>query len=221
MVQDSMPARLIERGTEGIGASYVLNRTTTTLGRDQDNDIVVTGQFISHRHAEVQWDGDRYVLVDLSRNGTFLNGARVKSPQLLHNGDIIVLPGNPSLTLVVEMSRTTATWIPEAMGPFGGSVAPIRVDTDRAEVWVRRERVHLRPKEYRALALLIEKGAVVVTKEALAARVWPEHNGAVSDDDIAQLISGLRRKLEADPDHPRHLVTVRGVGYRLDVNEPA
>jgi DNA-binding response OmpR family regulator len=39
--------------------------------------------------------------------------------------------------------------------------------------------------------------------------------GAVSDYNIEQLISRLRRKLEADPAHPRWLVTVRGLGYRL------
>lgn len=54
-------------------------------------------------------------------------------------------------------------------------------------------------------------------KEELAVHVWPEHGGGVTDADIAQLISGLRRKLEEDAEHPQYLLTVRGLGYRLVV----
>jgi DNA-binding response OmpR family regulator len=75
--------------------------------------------------------------------------------------------------------------------------------------------VELRRKEYLALALLWEKQGALVSKGELAQRVWPEHDGAVTDDDITQVVSGIRRKVEADPAQPRHLLTVRGLGYRL------
>ena len=91
----------------------------------------------------------------------------------------------------------------------------LRVDLERAEVWVNGRQVSLGPKEYLALAFLYRRRGALVTKEELAAQVWPEFQGAVSDYNIEQLISRLRRKLEQDPEHPRYVLTVRGLGYRL------
>ncbi|HZQ38468.1 MAG TPA: helix-turn-helix domain-containing protein [Dehalococcoidia bacterium] len=49
----------------------------------------------------------------------------------------------------------------------------------------------------------------------MAQAVWPEYQGGVGDYNIEQVISRLRRKLEPEPERPRHLLTVRGLGYRL------
>jgi two-component system response regulator RegX3 len=80
---------------------------------------------------------------------------------------------------------------------------------------VRGEAVTVGAKEYLALAYLYAQGGALVTKEALAGAVWPEYQGDVSDYNIEQLISRLRRKIEATPVRPKHLLTVRGLGYRL------
>lgn len=46
-----------------------------TLGSDRDNELVLTDQFVSGRHARLRWDGATWWLEDLgSRNGTFVNG---------------------------------------------------------------------------------------------------------------------------------------------------
>jgi DNA-binding response OmpR family regulator len=70
-------------------------------------------------------------------------------------------------------------------------------------------------KEYLTVQLLYQKRGALVTKEKLATHVWSEYAGAIGDASIEQIIFRLRRKLEADPERPRHLVTVRGLGYRL------
>jgi two-component system alkaline phosphatase synthesis response regulator PhoP len=75
--------------------------------------------------------------------------------------------------------------------------------------------VRLRPKEFQLLAMLAAHPGRAYTRRQLLDRVWgPGHAGDPRTVDVH--IRWLRSKLEARPDAPEHLVTVRGVGYRLD-----
>jgi len=75
--------------------------------------------------------------------------------------------------------------------------------------------VHLRPKEYRLLALLAAHPGRAYTRRQLLDRVWGiDHQGGPRTVDVH--VRWLRSNIETDPDRPVHLVTVRGVGYRLD-----
>jgi two-component system KDP operon response regulator KdpE len=90
------------------------------------------------------------------------------------------------------------------------------VELDLALREVRRggEPVHLTPHEYALLAELARHPGRVLTHRALLVAVW----GAQYADETHYLrvyMANLRRKLEADPARPRHLVTETGVGYRL------
>ncbi len=75
--------------------------------------------------------------------------------------------------------------------------------------------VSLTAKELLALSALQRRGGNLCSKDELARHVWPEFEGAVDDESIEQVISRLRRKIEPDPQHPRYLLTARGLGYRL------
>lgn len=78
------------------------------------------------------------------------------------------------------------------------------------------EEVQLTRREIELLQYLAEHGDRPVPREELLARVWgygPELGIETRTVDIH--IAKLRRKLEADPKNPAHLVTVRGAGYRL------
>ncbi len=76
--------------------------------------------------------------------------------------------------------------------------------------------VHLRPKEYGLLALLAAHPGRAYTRRQLLDRVWGhDHDGGSRTVDVH--IRWLRSKIEVHPAHPSRLVTVRGVGYRLDV----
>jgi hypothetical protein len=202
-----MAVRLIERDERGTTA-YALANGTARIGRDRDNDIVIAGDHVSRHHAEIVFENERYVLRDLgSKNGTFVNGTRVTAPHVLRDSDMITLAGHPAPALVFEMTGETVTVAPEGGG--------IWIDTRTAEVWVRGAKVEVTAKQFLALALLYGRGGALVTKEELARGVWPEFEGAVSDHSIEQLVSRLRARLEANPEQPRHLITVRGLGYRL------
>ena len=75
--------------------------------------------------------------------------------------------------------------------------------------------IHLRPKEFNLLAMLAAHPGRAYTRRQLLDRVWgPEHHGDPRTVDVH--IRWLRAKIEADPARPLHLVTLRGVGYRLD-----
>ena len=75
--------------------------------------------------------------------------------------------------------------------------------------------VELRLKEYELLLALIAKGGRVATRRELLSEVWSYREG-VSSRTLDCHIADLRRKLEETPDHPRHIITVRKVGYRFD-----
>uniref|UniRef100_A0A7V3RFY5 FHA domain-containing protein n=1 Tax=candidate division WOR-3 bacterium TaxID=2052148 RepID=A0A7V3RFY5_UNCW3 len=78
-----------------------LEKALLTLGRLEDNDIVLEDIFVSRRHAEVVRSGDDYIIRDCkSRYGTFVNGERITEKKLNY-GDEIQL-GNTLITFVDE-----------------------------------------------------------------------------------------------------------------------
>lgn len=98
-------------------------------------------------------------------------------------------------------------------------VAPLVTDAftvDFATLEARRgeEAVHLTPTEWRLLAELARHRGRVVTQADLLRAVWGPGYGRESNY-LRVYGNQLRRKLEADPSRPRHLLTEPGVGYRL------
>jgi two-component system KDP operon response regulator KdpE len=88
------------------------------------------------------------------------------------------------------------------------------VDLARRRVTRAGRDVHLTPIEYRLLTLLIANAGRVLTHRQLLREIWGPSHGADTHY-LRVYMTGLRRKLEADPTFPRHLRTESGVGYRL------
>jgi two-component system KDP operon response regulator KdpE len=90
----------------------------------------------------------------------------------------------------------------------------VEVDLTKRAVLRAGEDVHLTPIEYRLLTQLIANAGRVLTHRQLLREVWgPSH--AEDTHYLRVYMTGLRRKLEADPTRPRHIRTESGVGYRL------
>jgi two-component system KDP operon response regulator KdpE len=110
------------------------------------------------------------------------------------------------------------------MRPVPGGDTPIRVDDleiDLAKHIVRRAgaAVHLTPTEWDLLHELVANDGRTLTHRQLFHKVWGQSYGDPQGY-LRVYIAHLRRKLEADPYHPRLLLTDAGVGYRFD-SEPA
>ncbi len=96
----------------------------------------------------------------------------------------------------------------------------LRVDHERGEVLVNDQPVEpLTNLEYRLLSLLFDQRDKIIDKFQIVTNVWgEEYIDEVDDARIEKLISRVRQKIEDDPGSPRFLTTIRGRGYRLQVN---
>jgi two-component system, OmpR family, response regulator RegX3 len=94
-------------------------------------------------------------------------------------------------------------------------VGPVRLDAGRREVTVHDAPVELSRKEFDLLSLLMSHSGQVVTRDGCIDRLWWDQE-LTDTRTLDTHIKRLRRKIEPDPANPRHLVTVRGVGFRFE-----
>ncbi len=93
---------------------------------------------------------------------------------------------------------------------------PLVFDRRAAVLSRGEEEIHLTSTEFRLLGVLVDHPGQVLGRTALLEHVW-EH-GYFGDERIVDVhVRRLRKKLELEPASPATLVTVRGLGYRLDV----
>lgn len=93
---------------------------------------------------------------------------------------------------------------------------PLQLNTEQRWVRCQGKQASLTPRQVALLKALIEHAGAVIEREDLFRHVWEtEYTGDTRTLDVH--ISWLRRALEEDPRHPKYIKTVRGLGYRLDV----
>jgi two-component system response regulator RegX3 len=104
---------------------------------------------------------------------------------------------------------------PEELLPAVLEAGPVRMDIDRHTVSVRGEPVPLPLKEFELLELLLRNAGRVLTRGQLIDRIWgADYVGDTKTLDVH--VKRLRAKIESDTAEPRHLVTVRGLGYKFE-----
>jgi DNA-binding response OmpR family regulator len=111
---------------------------------------------------------------------------------------------------VRALLRRTSAGAAERTLVFGG----LRIDPARREAERDGQVIALTTLEFDVLHFLASRPGHVFSREALMERVWGSDR-IVGERSIDNLVSRLRRKIEPDPDHPRHLQTVWGAGYRF------
>ncbi|CAN5133030.1 response regulator transcription factor [soil metagenome] len=95
-------------------------------------------------------------------------------------------------------------------------VGPVRMDVDRHLVSVNGADTRLPLKEFELLEMFLRNPGRVLTRGQLIDRVWgSDYVGDTKTLDVH--VKRLRAKIEADPGTPTYLVTVRGLGYKLDI----
>ena len=92
---------------------------------------------------------------------------------------------------------------------------PVVMDVDRHTVSVNGEPIQMPLKEFELLELLIENVNRVLTRGQIIDRVWgSNYFGDTKTLDVH--VKRVRSKIEEDPSRPRHLITVRGLGYKFE-----
>jgi DNA-binding response OmpR family regulator len=98
--------------------------------------------------------------------------------------------------------------------PTHVTVGDISIDPGSHSVHLENEPIELSPKEYQLLLILAQQVERVFSVDELLAHVWGE--AWIGESQTVYVhVRWLREKIERHPDHPKHLLTVRGAGYKL------
>ncbi|WP_205473425.1 response regulator transcription factor [Nocardioides sp. SYSU D00038] len=102
------------------------------------------------------------------------------------------------------------------LSPATLEAGPVRMDVERHVVTVDGQEQRLPLKEFELLEMFLRNPGRVLTRGQLIDRVWgSDYVGDTKTLDVH--VKRLRAKLEPDPGEPKYLVTVRGLGYKLDL----
>lgn len=106
------------------GREYTIGDQPLRLGRDAGSDVVVSGHEVSRQHAEIRKDPDGYLLIDMSVNGTYVNGQRIGKTHRLARADVIRI-GNDEFRFYADARHSGPQMIPAvAAEPEPGPTEP-------------------------------------------------------------------------------------------------
>jgi pSer/pThr/pTyr-binding forkhead associated (FHA) protein len=105
------------------GREYTVGSSALSLGRDASANVVVAGQEVSRHHAEIRSEPDGYVLVDMSVNGTYVNGERIGKRHVLARADVIRI-GNDEFRFYADVGGAPAASVAAASAPAQETAGP-------------------------------------------------------------------------------------------------
>ena len=120
----------------------------------------------------------------------------------------------PRRAAVEARSTPDATYDANGVGAQPIRIHGIEIDPARRRVRIEGRDVELTDQEFRLLHLLATHAGIVFSREALLAKIW-RGDTYVTVRSVDTLVKRLRRRIEADPAEPKHLLTVWGVGYKF------
>ena len=94
----------------------------------------------------------------------------------------------------------------------------IEINLEKAQVFVKEKVVLLTPSEYKLLLMLMKYPHQVLSRQVVLANLWDTEGDFVDDNSLSVYIKRLRDKIEKYPSKPQYIKTVRGLGYRWDID---
>jgi DNA-binding response OmpR family regulator len=195
-VIESSPLSLVvlDLSLPGLGGLDILSRLRAIEARDERWRLPII--VLSGRDSET----DRIVGLDLGAD------------------DYLVKPFSPGELAARARSvlRRSAEAAASPRQPYRPSGSGVEIDRESRNVWVDGTAVELAAKEFELLAYLVDHPQRACSRSELLAAVWSSHTGWQTEATVTEHVYRLRLKIEADPQHPRWLRTVRAVGYRWE-----
>lgn len=90
----------------------------------------------------------------------------------------------------------------------------VSIDLLGSRAYLHGQPLDLTSAEYRLLCLLVRNIGRIVTRDTILNELWDSPGDFVDDNTLSVYVRRLREKVETDPSHPQHLLTVRGFGYQ-------
>jgi two-component system, OmpR family, phosphate regulon response regulator PhoB len=195
-VIESAPLSLVvlDLSLPGLGGLDILSRVRTSEARDGRWRLPII--VLSGRDSEM----DRIVGLDLGAD------------------DYLVKPFSPGELAARARSVLRRCATPTAGGTqaFTAAGSGVEIDRESRDVWVDGKPIELAAKEFDLLAYFIDHPRRACRRSELLAAVWSSESGWQNDATVTEHVYRLRLKIEADPQHPKWLRTVRAVGYRWE-----
>ncbi|MDE3154646.1 MAG: response regulator transcription factor [Acidobacteriota bacterium] len=218
-----------------------LQRTLGPLLRSRGYEVTIAGNG-AEALAALATEGPHVVILDLGLpdiEGTELcRRIRVSSPApiivlsargqetdkvlALDNGadDYVTKPFSPE-ELLARVRVALRRIRQEPVGSSGQiRRGGLTIDFDRHRVLRGDQEIRLTPKEFELLAFFATHPDRVLTRHAILKAIWGA-NAVDQPEHLWVLVGQLRRKIEPDPAHPRHIISEPWVGYRFVADEPA
>lgn len=115
-------------------------------------------------------------------------------------------------------SRIRAQLRRSGIGDAGGEnrlfSGPVSIDPFSGSAFLNNQPLGLTNAEYRLLCLLVRNAGQTVLRNTILDALWDGNGNFVDDNTLSVYIRRLREKIEEDPSNPKHLLTVRGFGYK-------
>lgn len=134
--------------------------------------------------------------------------------------DYITKPFSPKeLAYRVKAQLRRADYMqPEAVKDTILTAGPFALDEQKAEFLKNGTSIELKPKELGLMKYFLQNANKVISKERLYDAVWGEDFIGI-DNTVMVHIRRLREKIEEQPSQPRYLITVKGLGYKLAIED--
>ncbi len=206
-------ARLIILYSKTANKTIMLGDDRFTIGRADDNNLVLNDKTVSRYHAEITCLRTQYFLTDReSRNGTFVNDSRLEPGSSYHlaDGDRIQVADGASLVFRNELATQAAS----ANIPATGLV----LDADSRKVWVDGTLLEppLSPQQFEFLLLLYKNANQVCSREMVVQAVWSdEDTTGVTEEMVDALASRVRKRIREAGSSHIYIVTMRGHGFKF------